>query len=87
MAAHATKTKPAPARQPADLIAEWAPWVKTNFPFVELDFSFSQNAITICDMRVPNALRYGVLYKKDETEMGEHKKPGDLERRIREFMR
>lgn len=89
MVVHASpKPKPpAPPVQPADLIREWAPMLKRIDPNAELDFSFAQDAITICDMRVPNALRYGVLYGRRDIQEGLHKVAGDFERRVREFMR
>jgi len=82
------KPKPlAPPQQPADIIREWTPLLRKIDDNAELDFSFAKDAITICDMRVPNALRYGVLYGRRDLQDGLHKLPGDFERRVRDFMR
>jgi len=72
--------------QPADLIRQWAPLVHAWEPMAELDWSFNQDAITISDMRVTNALRYGVLYTRHEIEDCLYKIDGDLERRLKAFM-
>lgn len=76
-----------PPPQPADLVRQWGPLVRSIDPHIELDFSFAKNAIEICDMRVPNALRYGVLFTRKEIDEGVYKKPDEIERRVREFMR
>ena len=75
-----------PPPQPADYIRQWAPMVRAIDENAELDFSFTKDAITICDMRIPNALRYGNLFTRKELQEG---KPalGEVERRVREFMR
>lgn len=81
------KQKQAPLPlQPADYIRQWVPMVRAIDENAELDFSFAKDAITICDMRVPNALRYGNLFTRKELQEG---KPasGEVERRVREFMR
>lgn len=79
-----SKPKPTPV-QPADLVRQWAPLAREIYG-VELDFSFSRDAITMCDMRTPNALRYGDLFTRKELQEG---RPllSEVERRIREFMR
>jgi hypothetical protein len=76
-----------PPPQPADYIRQWAPMVRAIDENAELDFSFAKDAITICDMRIPNALRYGNLFTRTELAAEAHKKPGEVERRVREFMR
>ena len=84
-----TEKKPkliTPPPQPADLIREWAPWLRRFEPSAEIDFSWSRDAITICDMRTPNALRYRDLYTTAELVNGDHKRVGDVDRRVRSFM-
>lgn len=82
------KQKPAPPPpQPAELIDRWRSLVKSIDEHTELDFSFAKNAITICDMRMPNALRYGTLFTRKECDEGVWRKPDEIERRVREFMR
>lgn len=85
-AAHAKKPIPEKPKQPAELIREWAPLARSISPMAELDFSFSKDAITICDMTVPNALRYGDLFRRAEINDNLYKLPGEVERRIRAFM-
>lgn len=75
-----------PPPQPADYIRQWAPMVRAIDENAELDFSFTKDAITICDMRIPNALRYGNLFTRTELQKGQPA-PGEVERRVREFMR
>lgn len=77
---------PPPPPQPADYIRQWAPMVRAIDENAELDFSFTKDAITICDMRIPNALRYGNLFTRTELQKGQPA-PGEVERRVREFMR
>jgi hypothetical protein len=81
------KQRPAPPPpQPADLIRQWQPLAYGVSDAAELDFSFVKDAITICDMRVPNALRYGVLFTRRELQ--ERRRTADeVEQRVREFMR
>lgn len=86
MPAHAKKSPPERQKSPAELIREWAPLVRNINPMAELDFSFSQDAITICDMTVPNALRYGALFHRNEIDDNFHKIGGEVERRVRAFM-
>lgn len=73
-------------KSPAELIAEFNPIAKAIDKKIELDYSFYRAAITICDMTVPNAMRYGDLYTLDELHENLHKIPGDLVRRIKAFM-
>jgi hypothetical protein len=86
MPAHAKKTAPPSVKQPSELMREWAPHVRSLNPMAELDFSFSKDAIVICDMTVPNALRYGVLYTRAEINDGLYKLAGDIDRRVNAFM-
>ena len=79
------KAPPLPP-QPADLIREWGPRVRAIDSCIELDYSWANSAITICDMRVPNALRYRDLYTSADLSRGEYKRDGDLERRVKAFM-
>ncbi len=72
--------------QPADLVRKWSAQLRQTEPMAELDFSFSRDAITICDMRVPTALRYGDLYTRAEIEDNLHRVDGDMERRVAAFM-
>ena len=72
--------------QPADLVKAWSPIVRKMEPFVELDFSFKDQAITITDMRYPSALRTGPLYTRAELDARAHESPGDLEMRVQRFM-
>ena len=51
----------------------------------ELDFSWKDDAITICDMRIPSALRYGVLYTRKEIQDLEGEFP-DFKARVSKFM-
>lgn len=86
MPAHAKKIAPEPQKQPADLVREWSPLLREIEPDAVLDFSWARNAITICDMRRPNALRYGDLYTAAEIANGLHKAFGDFEKRVGAFM-
>ena len=86
MPAHAKKITPEVKKQPADLIREWSPILLEIEPDAVLDFSWARNAITICDMRQPNALRYGDLYTGSEIDGGMYKVAGDFERRVNAFM-
>lgn len=86
MPAHAKKIAPAAEKQPADLIREWSPLLREIEPDAVLDFSWTRNAITICDMRRPNALRYGDLYTAVEIAHELHKTFGDFEKRVSAFM-
>jgi hypothetical protein len=86
MPAHARKASVERPKQPAELMREWAPMVREINPMAEIDYSFNQDAITICDMTFPNALRYGVLFKRHELEDNLHKPPGEIDRRVRAFM-
>lgn len=83
-AAARAKPKPEPV-QPADLVRQWASLAR-EIDGVELDFSFSRDAITMCDMRTPSALRYGDLFTRKELQEG-RPSLSEVERRIREFMR
>lgn len=76
-----------PPPQPAELVRQWAKLVRDIDVDAELDFSFAKDAITICDMRAPNALRYGVLFTRKELDDLAYRKPDEIERRVREFMR
>jgi hypothetical protein len=86
MTARLSTRSPAKIEQPADLLDRWRPLVRELEPYAELDFSFSQNAITICDMRAPASLRYGKLFTTQEITDGAYKPKGELERRVRAFM-
>jgi hypothetical protein len=82
------RRKPSPkSTQPADLVREWIPLVRDIDRFAEIDFSYRDDAITICDMRAPAALRWGILYRRHELQDNLYKIQGDLERRVKEFMR
>ena len=74
-----------PPLQPSDLIRQWAPWLREFEPYAELDYSWPRRAITICDMRVPNALRFGVMYTDAEIVNGAYSDE-DRERRVKAFM-
>jgi hypothetical protein len=84
---HAKQRPAPPPPQPAELINRWRDLVRSIDECAELDFSFAKNAIEICDMRVPNALRYGVLFTRREIDEGAWRRPDEIERRVREFMR
>ena len=71
--------------QPADLVRQWGPLIREIESDAEIDFSFSKDAITICDMRAPAALRYGVLFKR--AELTPRPSDDEVRRRVREFMR
>jgi hypothetical protein len=86
MPAHAKKTPVEQPKQPAELVREWNQAVRAINPMAELDFAFAADAITICDMTVPNALRYGILFKRAEINDGLYKLPGEIEKRVRAFM-
>lgn len=87
MAAHAKKSPPPVRASLAELIQRWTPGVRAIFGYdAELDFAFVRDAITICDMRVPNALRYGDLFTRKEIEDNVHLTAGEVERRVRAFM-
>jgi len=86
MPAHAKKPVPEKQKEPADLIREWSPLLHEIEPDAVLDFSWARNAITICDMRRPNSLRYADLYTVPEINGGMHKVTGDFERRVNAFM-
>lgn len=83
------RAKPRPPErppQPADLLRQWTRLARGIDGNVELDFSFSRDAITMCDMRAPNALRYADLFTRKELADGQPAL-SEVERRIREFMR
>lgn len=83
------RPKPRPPErppQPADLVRQWAKLARNIDDNVELDFSFSRDAITMCDMRAPSALRYADLFTCKELGEGQPAL-SEVERRIREFMR
>lgn len=73
-------------RSGANCIVEWSRKLREIEPEAELDFSWVRDAVTICDMRMPNALRYGDLYKSAEIARDEDLKPGDFEKRVAAFM-
>ena len=73
-------------RRGADCVVEWGRKLREIEPEAELDFSWSRDAVTICDMRMPNALRYGDLYKSAEIARDEDLRPGDFEKRVAAFM-
>jgi len=76
---------PLPKRTCADFLREWQGLSK-HFGDVELDFSFQHDAITITDMRIPSALRTGVLYTRHEVADGIDRIHGDFAKRIQRFM-
>ena len=79
-------TAPPKPRTCADFLNEWQPRVWREYDNVELDFSFKDDAITITDMRIPSALRTGVLYTRVEVEAKADRTPGDLNARVERFM-
>lgn len=64
----------------------WQPKIRAVDADIEIDFSWSKKAITITDMRIPSALRTGTLYTQQEVEDGADRVPGDLNRRVEQFL-
>ena len=85
---HARKiNRPAPRKlQPADYIEIWAPLLRSIEPEAELDFSFSKDAITITDMRIPTAMRTGILFGRHDLDDLAHFKLGEVERRMHDYL-
>lgn len=81
-----TRRREEPPRQPAQFIEEWAPYLKQIEADAEMDFSFRNDAVMIVDMRLPNAQKHGVLYKRQEIADGADRIEGDFEERVRKFM-
>ena len=81
-------TTPAPKpRTCQEFLAEWQPRVRSAVDdMIELDFSWKDDAITITDMRIPSALRTGVLYTRAEVEAKADRTLGDLNTRVERFM-
>ena len=81
-------TTPAPKpRTCMEFLELWQPKLRrTVDDMIELDFSFRDDAITITDMRIPSALRTGVLYTRKEVEDRVDLHPGDINERIDRFM-
>ena len=79
-----------PAAKPRtcqEFLDEWRPRVRKSVDdMIELDFSWKDDAITITDMRIPSALRTGVLYTRVEVEAKADRTPGDLNARVERFM-
>lgn len=72
--------------QPGDVLPELIYKVKELVGFdAELDFSWKNDAVTICDMRVPSSLRYRNLYTREEIQNSGGLFP-DLSLRVSRFM-
>lgn len=75
-----------PEIQPAAVMPKLIRRVRDLFGLdVELDFSWADDAIIVCDMRVPSALRYSILYTRTDIQKSLGKFP-DLSSRIQKFM-
>lgn len=77
------KKEPVRIRTCREVLDELSPRLRGQ-PF-ELDYSFKHDAITITDMRVPSALRMGVLFTRHEIEAGADLAPGEFAKRVNEF--
>lgn len=77
---------PRPVRSCQAFLDYWQPKLRSIHDEIELDFSFSKNAITITDMRIPSALRTDVIYTDAEVKDWVDEKPGDFENRVNEFL-
>lgn len=77
---------PPRARTCQEFLDHWLPRIRSISDCVELDFSWRDDSITITDMRIPSALRTGVLYKRHEVEDNADREPGDLEKRVTAFL-
>ena len=79
---------PVKPRTCAEFLDEWQPRIRKSVSdAIEIDFSWKDDAITITDMRIPSALRTGILYSRKEVEdRVDIVNPGDLNRRVQQFM-
>lgn len=81
------RTKPLPkARTCQEFLDEWQPKVRDGEQPIEIDYSWEHDAVTITDMRIPSALRTGVLYKRQEVEDHLDMQTGDFGKRVVAFM-
>jgi len=72
--------------QPTEVLPELRYRVNSLFGAgIELDFSWADDAITMCDMRVPSALRYRTLYTRQDIQKSLGQFP-DLKERLQKFM-
>ncbi len=74
------------ARTCQDFLDEWMPKVRAHGLPIEIDFSFRDNAITMTDMRIPSALRTGVLYTTQDVHDGADHVEGDFGKRVDAFL-
>lgn len=80
-------TRPAPKpRTCQEFLEEWLPRVRNDGTPIELDYSFNNDAITVTDMRIPSALRTGVLYHRHEVEDKLDRVRGDFAKRVSVFL-
>lgn len=80
-----TKTAPKP-RTCREFLEEWLPRIRNSGEPIELDYSFSDDAISVTDMRIPSALRTGVLYRRHEVEDNVDRVRGDFDKRVKDFL-
>ena len=69
-----------------EFLEYWQPRIRAVNADIEIDFSWRDKAITVTDMRIPSALRTGVLYTQQEVEDGADRTPGDFGRRVDRFL-
>lgn len=86
MARHKGATPPPKKRSCMEFLEYWQPRIRAVDAAIEIDFSWRDKAITVTDMRIPSALRTGVLYTQQEVEDGADRVEGDLNRRVERFL-
>ena len=83
---HKGAQPPPKKRTCMEFLDYWQPRVRKVTNEVEIDFSWRDRAITITDMRIPSALRTGVLYTQQEVEDGADRVEGDMDIRVNAFL-
>jgi hypothetical protein len=83
---HKGAQPPAKKRSCMEFLDYWQPRIRKVTIDVEIDFSWRDHAITITDMRIPSALRTGVLYTQEEVEEGADRAEGDMNARVNAFL-
>ena len=69
-----------------EFLEHWQPRIRSVNVDIEIDFSWRDKAITVTDMRIPSALRTGVLYTQQEVEDGADQVQGDFASRVDRFL-
>jgi hypothetical protein len=72
--------------EPIDFIDQYYDKLKKLSGILEMDFSYSKDAVIVYDMSIPNAPRSFPLYTSKEIADGVYIIVGDMERRIEKFL-